>query len=317
MSDSTIKQHYVWRYYLSPWTSNQEKDSQIYCLMENKIFFTALMGVGNQRYFYKVPDFTERQIHIARLFNERLSKDPILRKANEKWIELFQFPLAIKKQLSVFAQTNESNEMYEHMRNNIGEMYHTTIEHSAINQLDLLKLHKISFLDNDEEKVNFYLYLANQLSRTKRMRDRFLDSIANDNEKPEGYSFDSEDEKNLDFLLKIFVATNLGLTLAWKKFRITFLDNNSELPFITGDQPVINTYADYTNNATPDELAFYYPLTPQLAILVHEKCQSALDSDTLTLTADQVDMYNKKIIAASLQQIYASSRTTLERYSKS
>ena len=79
MSDSTIKQHYVWRYYLTPWTSNSKTDGQIYCLMDNKIFLSALMGVGNQRYFYKVPDFTERQIQLAKLYNERLTTDEKLK----------------------------------------------------------------------------------------------------------------------------------------------------------------------------------------------------------------------------------------------
>ena len=316
MSDSTIKQHYVWRYYLSPWTSNEETGGQIYCLMGNKIFPTTLMGVANQRYFYKVPDLTERQIHLAKLCNESLTSDIILRKANEKWIQLFQIPLTAKNQLSIFAPENVVNEMYEYMRNNIGELYHSKIEHSAIKQLDFLKSHNSSFLNNDEEKDGFYLYLANQFTRTKRMRDKFLNSIAADENKPEDYSMDSEDEKSLDFFAKIFISTNLGIALSHKGFRIRFLDNKSELPFITGDQPIINTYADYENNTMPDKLEFYYPLTPNLAVLVHNESQSALTGDTLALSSEQVDLYNKMIIAASLQQLYANNRTTLERYRK-
>ena len=107
MPNSTIKQHYVWRYYLSPWTSNEKTDGHICCLMNNKIFSTALMGISNQRYFYKVPDFTERQILLAKLYNKMLSNDSNLQKANEKWIEVFQFPLAEKKQLTPSLPTGE------------------------------------------------------------------------------------------------------------------------------------------------------------------------------------------------------------------
>ena len=316
MHNSTIKQHYVWRYYLSPWTSNEETDGHICCLMDNKIFSTALVGIGNQRYFYKVPNFTERQIQLAKLCNESLSNDSNLKKANEKWIEVFQLPLAVIKQSSIFIPTNEVNEFYEYMRNNTGESYHSMIEQFAIKQLVLLKSHDCSFLNNDEGKGSFYFYLANQFTRTKRMRDKVLESIANDRNKPEGYSLDSEDEKILDFFAKIFVSTNLSFALTNKGFRITFLDNNSELPFVTGDQPVINTYADYSNNTMPEKLAFYYPLTPKLAILVHNESQSALNRDALTLSSEQVDLYNKMIVTASLQQIYANDQTTLERYRK-
>lgn len=34
MPDTTIHQHYVWRYYLRQWANND----QIYCLRSNKVF---------------------------------------------------------------------------------------------------------------------------------------------------------------------------------------------------------------------------------------------------------------------------------------
>ena len=141
MPDSTTKQHYVWRHYLAPWTSNGEKDGQIFCLMDNKIFSAGLMKIGNQRYFYKVPDLTERQIHLAKLCNELITKDSALKKANEKWIEVFQLALTTPKQSPSSEPTNEISEYHEFMRNNAGEIYHTKIEHIATKQLDLLKLH--------------------------------------------------------------------------------------------------------------------------------------------------------------------------------
>lgn len=315
MSDSTIKQHYVWRYYLTPWTSNGKTDGQIYCLMDNKIFLSALMGIGNQRYFYKVPDFTERQIQLAKLFNERLTTDEKLKKINEKWIDLFQMPLTGKKQFTSSGMPeSDVNKFYEYTRNNSGELYHTKIEEFAINQIDLLRSHDCNFINNDEERDRFYFFLANQFTRTKRMKDKVYEGIANDSNKPEGYNLTAADEICIGFFANIFVSTNLGFSLSYKGFQIKFLDNDSELPFITADQPIINVFADYLKNEIPDKFELFYPLTPKLAILVHEKTQNSKNGDTLRLNIEQVDTYNRMIISASLQQIYASDQTVLKRY---
>ena len=46
------------------------------------------------------------------------------------------------------------------------------------------------------------------------------------------------------------------------------IENNSKEDFITGDQPVINTFSfNAPKNESPENLAFYYPISPDLAVL--------------------------------------------------
>ena len=45
----TKKQHYVWRFYLKPWTDSKET---IACCRNDKVFRSVLMGVGQENYFY-------------------------------------------------------------------------------------------------------------------------------------------------------------------------------------------------------------------------------------------------------------------------
>lgn len=57
------KQHYIWRYYLNAWAT----DEQIFCLRENKIFKTNLMNIGNIRDFYRLKELSNQDIEILNL----------------------------------------------------------------------------------------------------------------------------------------------------------------------------------------------------------------------------------------------------------
>jgi hypothetical protein len=315
MINSTKKQHYIWRHYLIPWTSNQQKNGQIHCLMDNKVFSTGLMGVGNQRYFYEIPDFTDTQIELAKKYNEILTNNYYLRKANAQWIELFQLSSNARKNCSLLGMSKqEVDDLYDYLSKNAGELYHSKIEESAIGKIDLLRAHDCSFLHCEDDRNDFYLYLANQYTRTKRMHDVILENISNDNDKPTGYSLSKEDEDSLLFLAMIFASTNLGFSLSSQFFCGKFLENNTNTSFITGDQPIVNIYNDYSNNLMPDKLAFYYSLTPNLAILFHNEGKPEQNGETLSLTAENVEKYNQMIVSASLHQLYGNSKDSLECY---
>lgn len=65
MSNITKQPHYVYRKYLKPWTQ-QEK---IYCLGDNKkIFFTNIMNIGKENYFYEFKLCTDKEIEMGRYF---------------------------------------------------------------------------------------------------------------------------------------------------------------------------------------------------------------------------------------------------------
>jgi len=64
MLTKKIKQHYVWKYYLKPWTIND----QIICQREGKIFKTALENVAQKRNFYQIHEPSKDEIEYLRLF---------------------------------------------------------------------------------------------------------------------------------------------------------------------------------------------------------------------------------------------------------
>jgi hypothetical protein len=53
------RQHYVWRAYLRPWAKNERIWTNFKQL--NKIQQPSLMGVAQEKYFYKLVDFTDSE----------------------------------------------------------------------------------------------------------------------------------------------------------------------------------------------------------------------------------------------------------------
>ena len=72
MGKTTINQHYVYRDYLRKWSSNE----YIYCLLDRKkLLKTNLKNIGLERYFYKVPAFSQEELRIAKLFTDEYTKN--------------------------------------------------------------------------------------------------------------------------------------------------------------------------------------------------------------------------------------------------
>ena len=107
-------------------------------------------------------------------------------------------------------------------------------------------------------------------------------------------------------------ATNLASSLVGegRKRRIIFLRNASAVPFITGDQPVINLLG-----ANEEEVDLYYPLKSDLAIIFTAN-QLSFPSDHIDIGAIEVESYNHRIYAMSDSQIYGDDPAYLKVLAK-
>lgn len=63
---ATVRQHHVYRKYLSAWTPTLSTEGQIWCFRkeEKNTFPSSLVGIGQERYFYEMKKLTE----IEKLF---------------------------------------------------------------------------------------------------------------------------------------------------------------------------------------------------------------------------------------------------------
>ncbi len=91
--------------------------------------------------------------------------------------------------------------------------------------------------------------------------------------------------------------------------RLVLIRNRSAVPFITGDQPVVNIHAD--GETAPELMSIYYPLSPELALFFYEPEEAA----PIPVAVERDDLaadLNLRIARTSQSQIYASTAEVLE-----
>jgi hypothetical protein len=121
-----------------------------------------------------------------------------------------------------------------------------------------------------------------------------------------------KDIRNAANVICQMFATNVAWTLFAErsKFRIAIFDTQPEAPFITGDQPLINTLGDpFNKDVVPDELEFFYPLSSLRAMLL---TQSTQYESRESISPFQVDRYNVLIAHSSLEQVFSDNKKSLE-----
>ena len=296
------KHHYVWRYYLNSWAKN----NLIWCYRDGKIFNPNLMGVAQSRDFYKLNEMKYEDMKI--IYDSYIKPlNPNLEKINKGWINLFNVVFLIRK---FYEENNintlESTALVNEYIHNLEEELHAKIEKNATKYIKLILKEDVEFYRTNEGCAIFSHYICIQYFRTQKMKSNFM----RNSEK-----FDIDIETTWNVLSHIF-ATNIsyGLYINKETYRMVLLKNNTGIEFITSDHPVINTCAIGLSETTaPEELELYYPLSPELAILITNNIKIR-NSNIIVPDKYQVENYNKIIVQESDSQIFASSKEALLPY---
>jgi hypothetical protein len=113
-------------------------------------------------------------------------------------------------------------------------------------------------------------------------------------------------------ILALTYAFNIGCSLFLERKRrdLILICNDSVVPFITGDQPVVNLHGD--GETGPDKLSMYYPISPRLALYLGEP-NEATNIARGAMAKEAVMELNLLIAKKSFTQIYAHSGAELER----
>lgn len=286
----------MWRHYLRAWAPRE----QIWCAMKGKLFASDLMGVGQERDFYKTQHVTAED--LTRL--QQLLIDPIQNPRVKELAAIWIGPLTGLQRLHEMLQargTEGLDEALTPLYIEQEELLQGLIESSAIPLLARLQASDHFCLDQDEDYHGFMYYMMVQYFRTTRMKQNMF--------------------RSLDEMAPGFVARTMGLirhTTATitacsliargATMRPYLLDNTSEVALITGDQPVINTHAVYRpEDEMVAECEFYYPLSPTKALLVTEDPSRA----TPPLTAAAASHFNEMMAHSAERQLFARSREDL------
>lgn len=275
--------------------------------MNNKVFKSNLMGIAQEKYFYKLNDLTDREKEII----QKLAIDNSpkhLKKLHNNFVNGFTSIYNLKKLFNMELENdNEIAKLFEIYESNMNEDYHSEIESSNIKYIEKLLDKNINFFTSEEDRISFSYYIATQFFRTRKMKNNVINAVGNNKL--------VDIEKIWPILAHIF-STNLGHSIFMdKNIKLVLLINKTNIEFITGDQPIINTYA--VNKPIDEEikeLEFYYPLSPQIALLVTE--DKKYEEQIINIFDNTIiDSYNRSIIKESNIQIYASKKEILENIS--
>jgi hypothetical protein len=119
-------------------------------------------------------------------------------------------------------------------------------------------------------------------------------------------------ERIANVLVHIY-SINLGrsLYIDRDRYKIVLLENASEVPFVTADQPVINIAASPMETKPLERFELYFPLSPTKAMLLADPSSVNCPRDP-SVGAISVNVYNSHMVAHSYQQIYGSTQQVLE-----
>jgi len=305
--------HYVWRKYLESW--GWTTDGKLTYLTKDYLRNTSLRhpeSIGHQPDFYTPTtlsfqdlDFIKQVIvstlgHAAKLDAERdLSK--------------YEKMLANKNLLEMFPYYSESTELLDrHMHNYIEDIYgRSETEVAKSSYLEKLSVADSSFFHSKEHQNSFVHFVMLQYLRTLKMKERVKQAFNS----PEivGYlsKYSDQFERAWCFT-SVFLASDLSSFLAEQRVDLTLLQNNTDIPLITCDQPVVNLRHDYEEFTKVNEMEAYYPITPTIAVLLTYNIETP--SFTSILTNEDVLKLNDMMFEVSHKQVYASNSNVLQKY---
>lgn len=303
MAEMTANQHYVWQYYLRSWGIPE----QIWCkrMDVTEPFPTATRNVGSQRFFYELEELAPEDLaYVEQIISK--SSDERLRELNRGWVRNFQSTFVLRRHLEDRNLSTDLRQKLETELRNIEKMlietYHGRMEDRAVPLLDALRCSDALFHNDEHQCADFIQYICLQYFRTAKIRNAVA-AIRHP------FRFNMKRTWPIEAFI---YATNIGASLFRQRhaYRVVFLQNAADIPFITGDQPVINL-----RDVADEALDFYYPLTPRLA-MIYTADRGLYPEDIIKAGSIMVEGYNFQIYSHSDSQIYGTEPAYLRALAK-
>lgn len=305
--DKKKRQHYVWQRYLKNWSKDQ---SRVYCLRENKVFLAGTTCLALEKYFYKLDEITLNDLDLIKRGYVDTMKG-VAQEHAQKILQMFCTMVVMRDNLlAQFPKSAEITKSLDVFSTNFEENYHAEIEGNSTYFLDSLLNKQANFYYNPEENAEFNIFLTTQYVRTKNIQEAILSRAA---EHPYLYEPTRRAMSVYRFITAHTIA--MGLSNCMDKCSFKLLKNESDTPFITGDQPVINTKADDIDLSTgyAKSLELYYPVSPEIGILIDPN-YGAKKYQEVQVTKNQAKNYNDMMINESHEQSFAREKEHLLPY---
>ena len=303
--DITEKQHYVWRRYLSSW-QDDPGDYRVWTGLLNlkQVKRLGLKDVAQSRYFYRLEELTDVELAFLKQFAGQLSiwvKD-----LADVIIGGYEFYSSIKQAVAAgkLSMTQERHHELKRMEANVFESIHGQIESMGDALLKCKDSNDIRMRANEQE-YDFLFYLLVQYMRTKIRKDSFYNALS---ARPD---LQQIARKCWPFFNIVTAMQWVEAMLIKKDYRYVFVHNNSSIPFITGDQPAINTRWKETDaKSNIIGLEIYYPMSPTNALVI--EFNSGKKYSDLDVDEEFVKERNRMIMEEAGLHVFANEEGVLK-----
>lgn len=250
------------------------------------------MNIGQERDFYAIRDITEKDIQYLIAMTEH-RHGGALNEHNSELIALYEF---VSKLRNVEDADQKIQELLIQFEENI--MGH--IENDGIQYMEMMHKGEVGFFSEDEHRAKFSFFAMIQFVRTKRMSE-IIKNLVRESLGTKGVNID-----NVWLIEKHIDAGHMALSLfSDKRYEMYLLRNETEVSFISGDQPIFNIHGVGVTDCIPSEVEFYYPISPVLAVMISK------NEYPPQVTLDQVNKYNSLVKQMAYEQIYARDESLL------
>lgn len=301
------RQHYVWREYLRPWAENDIIWTKL--IEQEKILRIKLMGVAQERYFYKLEDFSEGEENFLREYINKTSPNAV-KELNLDFLKLFTSTSNLKKQLDKTINPEIEKEKYtkeiRRLEINLMETAHGKIENLGHKLINCRSIDDLKAIEQDDYIFDAIMFLCFQYFRTKSMRKSILKSF-------EGGEYEDLAEKSWN-ILSYAMSTTLAKSISLDpKLRFIFHEIRTTDSFLTSDQPIFNILNDQLNEENEViNLEFYYPISTKHALTIHFRDDQNEKYVENISDSEQVKYYNEKVVANSDFYVFANTKEMLD-----
>ena len=290
MGNTVKKQHYVWRNYLSKWADSDDKyKGKLFVLRkktkgnQDKIEFRELEKIGFEKYYYDITGFKSKDVQIlnkliAHMQRNELAKFGITEESlkeaytqrdfiekkvmctSENIENKFHFyEKLLEGDLSFYQDSKNQNILDTLMENILTSMFYGEERLSEQQLVNLVK--EFSIDQTTDLKYEFNRFFCMQYFRSPRVH---MNTKKNIEELKQKYEEISDMDPNFfTNMVMLYFAERMALNITQNfKSRILLYKNNTGIPFVTGDTPIICL----TGNKMDGMSVYHYPISPERAV---------------------------------------------------
>ena len=292
MVNTTKKQHYIWKKYLKKWVIS-DVEEKLYVLRKQihgkqaAIEYRKLDDIGFEKYFYDMSGFSKESINILiQLLKHMQNKQSYQFLIDNDMLKdaATQRDFIEKNVMCINEDIDNKYNFLDKLVNKNFSFYEDSKSQTILNRFQML-LHEsllgtdimlsddelksmlndfFKSLSDEDLKYEFNQFFWMQYFRSPSVIKRLKASITK--VKAQRVEFKNLDEKFFANMYAIYCAAQIALNLTQHfATNIYLLENNTNVPFVTSDTPIINM-TGIESLETSQKFLFYYPISPKIAI---------------------------------------------------